>query len=54
MHIPEPDAVLKEMKRITKNDEQDSIYTSLQSDGFGIELSEEEKAGKINWFMQLP
>ena len=36
-----------------KNEEQDSIYTSLQSDGFGTELNEEQKAGKINWFMEL-
>ena len=36
-----------------KNEEQDSIYTSLQSDGFGTELNDEQKAGKINWFMEL-
>ena len=36
-----------------KNDEQDSIYKSLQSDGFGTELNEEQKNGKINWFMEL-
>ena len=35
------------------NEEQDSIYTSLQSDGFGTELNDEQKAGKINWFMEL-
>ena len=36
-----------------KNEEQDSIYASLQSDGFGIELTEEQKSQKINWFMEL-
>ena len=36
-----------------KNEEQDSIYTSLQSDGFGTEFNDEQKAGKINWFMEL-
>ena len=36
-----------------KNEEQDSIYTSLQSDGFGTALNDEQKAGKINWFMEL-
>ncbi|MBR4790103.1 MAG: hypothetical protein IK024_04330, partial [Treponema sp.] len=36
-----------------KNEEQDSIYTSLQSDGFGEELSDEQKSKKINWFMEL-
>ena len=36
-----------------KNEEQDSIYTSLRSDGFGIELTEEQKSQKINWFMEL-
>ena len=36
-----------------KNEEQDSIYTSLQSDGFGTELTEEQKSQKINWFMEL-
>ncbi|MBO4437859.1 MAG: class I SAM-dependent methyltransferase [Spirochaetaceae bacterium] len=36
-----------------KNEEQDSIYTSLQSDGFGTELNDEQKARKINWFMEL-
>ena len=35
-----------------KNEEQDSIYTSLQSDGFGEELSDEQKSGKINWFIE--
>ena len=35
-----------------KNEEQDSIYTSLQSDGFGAELTDEQKSGKINWFME--
>ena len=35
------------------NEEQDSIYASLQSDGFGTELNAEQKAGKINWFMEL-
>ena len=35
------------------NEEQDSIYTSLQSDGFGTELTEEQKSQKINWFMEL-
>ena len=36
-----------------KNEEQDSIYTSLQSDGFGAELTDEQKSKKINWFMEL-
>ncbi|MBR5645363.1 MAG: class I SAM-dependent methyltransferase [Treponema sp.] len=36
-----------------KNEEQDSIYTSLQSDGFGSELNDEQKSAKINWFMEL-
>lgn len=36
-----------------KNEDQDSIYTSLQSDGFGEELSDEQKSKKINWFMEL-
>ena len=36
-----------------KNVDQDSIYTSLQSDGFGEELSDEQKSKKINWFMEL-
>ncbi|MBR4825258.1 MAG: class I SAM-dependent methyltransferase [Spirochaetaceae bacterium] len=36
-----------------KNEEQDSIYTSLQSDGFGTELNDEQKTKKINWFMEL-
>ena len=36
-----------------KNEEQDSIYKSLQSDGFGTEPNDEQKAGKINWFMEL-
>ena len=36
-----------------KNEDQDSIYTSLQSDGFGAELTDEQKSGKINWFMEL-
>lgn len=35
-----------------KNEEQDSIYTSLQSDGFGAELTDEQKSGKINWFIE--
>ena len=35
-----------------KNEEQDSIYTSLQSDGFGVELNDEQKSGKINWFIE--
>ena len=35
------------------SEEQDSIYASLQSDGFGTELNDEQKAGKINWFMEL-
>ena len=36
-----------------KNEDQDSIYTSLQSDGFGEELSDEQKSKKIKWFMEL-
>ncbi|SFI56030.1 Methyltransferase domain-containing protein [Treponema bryantii] len=36
-----------------KKEDQDSIYTSLQSDGFGEELSDEQKSKKINWFMEL-
>ena len=36
-----------------KNEDQDSIYTSLQSDGFGEELSDEQKSKKINCFMEL-
>ena len=36
-----------------KNEDQNSIYTSLQSDGFGEELSDEQKSKKINWFMEL-
>ena len=36
-----------------KNEDQDSIYTSLQSDSFGEELSDEQKSKKINWFMEL-
>ena len=35
-----------------KNEEQDSIYTSLESDGFGVELTDEQKSAKINWFME--
>ena len=35
-----------------KNEEQDSIYTSLQSDGFGTEFNDEQKSAKINWFME--
>ena len=35
------------------SEEQDSIYASLQSDGFGTELNDELKAGKINCFMEL-
>ena len=35
------------------SEEQDSIYASLQSDGFGTELTEEQKSQKINWFMEL-
>ena len=35
-----------------KSEEQDSIYTSLQSDGFGAELTDEQKSGKINWFIE--
>ena len=36
-----------------KNEDQDSSYISLQSDGFGEELSDEQKSKKINWFMEL-
>ena len=35
-----------------KSEEQDSIYTSLKSDGFGVELNDEQKSGKINWFIE--
>ena len=35
------------------SEEQDSIYASLQSDGFGTEFNDEQKNGKINWFMEL-
>ena len=35
------------------SEEQDSIYASLQSDGFGTKLNDEQKSAKINWFMEL-
>ena len=36
-----------------KSEEQESIYTSLKSDGFGEQLDDINKAKKISWFMEL-